>query len=310
MSNHPTWHQIGAGTEEAAMAMRARAPFTRRRPASTLVLAAVVALVALTACSGGSGRTGEPIAVGAGRATTSTTATTTTDTTTPTTAPPDPTTTTTNPPPEVLIVGNSLVWLEADALTAAFAAEGVGVRFAGGSGTGLLTAQMVWVDEIEAAVARDDPDAVLIEACCNYGATDEHPEFAYTLFDGSIVEPDSELMYDLWADAAEQAARAAGAHGATVLWVVAPPVPPDHPLHDRIGRFNLIARNLAEEIPSLELVDWEVALTDDSGALMDPLQESDGTWVPMRIDGLHLSAAANALVIARTVDAVVLSLDT
>jgi hypothetical protein len=280
-----------------------RVPVAGRRPPSVLVLATAVAL---TACAGGSGGAGEPVAVGAGtsRATATTPVTASPGTTATTAVSPASTTTTTAPHPEVLVVGNSLVWLEADALTAAFAVEGVEARFAGGSGTGLLTAQMVWVDEIEAAVTRDDPDAVVVEACCNYGATDEHPEFAYTLIDGSVVETDSELMYELWADAAEQAVRAAGSRGATVLWVIAPPVPPTHPLHDRIGRFNLIVRNLAEEIPSLVLVDWEVALTDATGALIDPIHGSDGTWVPMRIDGLHLSPPANTIVIARTVEAV------
>jgi hypothetical protein len=288
---------------------RAGARPRHRRP--PLVLAVLLPLVALPACGGG-GDGGE-VVVGAGSAQATaaeTAAVTAAEAAAPTataTAPPAPPTTV--PDRDVLVVGDSLVWLAADALTEAFAAEGLVARFAGGSGTGLLTAQTAWLDEIEAAVARDDPVAVVIEACCNYGATEEHPEFGYTLPDGSVVAVDSELMYELWADAAERAARAAAGGGATVLWVVAPPVPPDHPLHGRISRFNLIARNLVEEIPSLRLVDWEVALTGATGALLDPIQDGDGAWIPMRTDGLHLSAPANAVVVARTVDAVVAALE-
>jgi hypothetical protein len=207
--------------------------------------------------------------------------------------------------PEVLVVGDSLIWLQEDALTAAFAAEGIDLRLAGGSGTGLLTGQTAWLDAIEAAVAQDDPDVVVIEACCNYGATEEDPDHGYTLMDGSVLETDSELMYELWAAAAEEAVRVASAGGATVLWVLVPPVPSDDALHDRIERFNLIARNLQEEFPALVLVDWEVALTDATGTLVDPIEAGDGTTVPLRIDNIHLSEPANALVRALTVEAVV-----
>jgi hypothetical protein len=112
-------------------------------------------------------------------------------------------------------------------------------------------------------------------------------------------------MYELWAAAAEEAVRAASAGGATVLWVLVPPVPSDDVLHDRIERFNLIARNLQEEFPSLVLVDWERALTDATGALIDPIEADDGTTVPLRIDNIHLSEPANAIVRALTVEAVV-----
>ena len=54
----------------------------------------------------------------------------------------------------VLIVGDSLVWYQDTELRAAFGDAGVEVRFAGGPGTGLLSSQMAWVDEIAAAVAE------------------------------------------------------------------------------------------------------------------------------------------------------------
>jgi hypothetical protein len=286
-----------------------------RRRTALLALATVVPVGLLAGCGGEGGRAGT-VAVGVGEvaaaaadATTSTTSSTASAASAvATTAATAVATIADAEEPEVLFVGDSLVWLQQDALTAAFTAAGVDLTLAGGSGTGLLTGQMEWLDEIATAVATDDPDVVVIEACCNYGATAEDPDHGYTLIDGSVVEPDSQTMYDLWADAAQQAVELASAGGATVLWVVAPPVPSDHPLHDRIERFNRIVRDLAETYPELVLVDWEQALTDETGALMDPIQAADGTWESLRIDNIHLSEPANAIVRERTVDAVVAAL--
>jgi hypothetical protein len=291
----------------------------RRRPSHpppSVAWAAILSLVLLGAC-GAEGRgalaVGEDEVAAAAATTTTTTAAPTADSAS---SAPDTTTPATTTPaadaaaapvdePEVLVVGDSLIWLQEDALAADLAAADVDLHLAGGSGTGLLTGQTAWLDAIEAAVAEDDPDVVVIEACCNYGATEEAPEHGYTLMDGSVVVPDSEVMYELWAAAAEEAVRVASAGGATVLWVLVPPVASDDVLHDRIERFNLIARNLQEEFPSLVLVDWERALTDATGALIDPIEADDGTMVPLRIDNIHLSEPANVIVRAVTVEAVV-----
>jgi hypothetical protein len=175
----------------------------RRRPSHpprSVAWAAILSLVLLGACgAGGSGALavgeGEVAAAGGGATTTTaaptadsatsaTSATSASDTTT-------PATTTPVTEPEVLVVGDSLIWLQEDVLAADLAAAGVDLRLAGGSGTGLLTGQTAWLDAIEAAVAEDEPDVVVIEACCNYGATEEAPEHGYTLMDGSVVVPDS-----------------------------------------------------------------------------------------------------------------------
>lgn len=185
----------------------------------------------------------------------------------------------------------------------AFAAYEIATRFEGGSGTGLLTDQGRWLDALVVAVAEFDPDMVVIEACCNYGASPEHPEYLYYHDDGSPVVPDSEEMYALWAEAAEQALDLAAAAGAEVWWVITPPTAPEIDVHERIERFNRITRELASRNPELHLLDWAEAVTTDSGALLDPVVLPDGTTTPLRVDGLHFSDAGNALLTESTVDA-------
>jgi hypothetical protein len=209
---------------------------------------------------------------------------------------------------DVLLVGDSLLYALVPTLTATLADRGVTTHVAGGPGTGLLSGQMDWISQIQTAVDLADPEVVVIEACCNYGATPEHPEYDYRLIDGSAVVPDSSTMFDLWAQAADQAVEAAAAGGAQVLWVIAPPVPDDHPLRARIERFNRIARHLVDEHPDLGYVDWERALTGLDGGLVDPVPLDDGTSEPLRVDNIHLGPAADARVAAVTLDGITAAL--
>jgi hypothetical protein len=207
-------------------------------------------------------------------------------------------------PHRVLLLGDSLVWTQRDALAAQFAAVGVETRFAGGSGTGPLTAQSGWIRELASALDDFHPDAVVVEACCNYGASPEHPEYDYYLDDGTPVPADTELMYDLWAAADEEIVQRAEATGATVWWVVTPPVDPQSAIAGRLDRFNRIARQLADDHPALRYLDWASAVTTPNGRLYDPVTRSDGTTTPLRVDGLHFTDAGRALLTDATVRAV------
>jgi hypothetical protein len=193
-----------------------------------------------------------------------------------------------------LIVGDSLVWTQVDELRDAFADAGVDAQFVGGPGTGLLTAQMAWVEAIELAVDTLDPDIVLIEACCNYGATAERPELSYYTQDGDEVPTDSEAMYELWSDAAARAVEAASAGGADVWWVLTPPLATDSPLAERVERFNRIALNLAGDWPGLRYLDWGRVVTTSSGALLESVPSGNGGTEPLRVDAVHFGPAANA----------------
>ena len=144
----------------------------------------------------------------------------------------------------------------------------------------------------------------MIEACCNYGRTADHPELSYYALDGDEVPADGEAMYDLWADAADAAVRAAAAGGAQVWWVITPPLDPSAPLHDRVERFDRIARNLSDNWPALRSIDWGLVTTTSSGTLLDHVATADGKSEPLRTDGVHFSDAANALLTQLTVRSV------
>jgi hypothetical protein len=282
----------------------------RSRPslqARVLLLAPVCLVVATSACgpessdpSAARAATADPIVVDGAPTTTSVTVAAPAS---------DGPASSVRPRRDVLLVGDSLLYEIVPTLTENLGAHGVDVHVAGAPGTGLLSGQMDWVRQITQAVETHDPDVVVIEACCNYGATPEHPEYDYRLFDGTVVAPDSFAMYELWAQAADQAVAAASARGAQVLWVITPPVQDDHELHDRIERLNRVARHLVVEHPDLAYIDWELPLTGPDGGLIDPIPLGDGRWEPLRADFIHLGPAADAIVAGVTVDAVVAALD-
>jgi hypothetical protein len=218
----------------------------------------------------------------------------------------EPEATATSPAPDrVLLLGDSLLWTQKDLLTAAFAEHGVETRFEGGSGTGPLTAQSRWIADLTRALVEFGPDAVVVEACCNYGASPDHPEYDFYLFDGSPVAADSDTMFELWADATAEIVRRAEAAGVAVWWVITPPVDTASPIHDRIERINRIARQMADDWPGLRYIDWTSAVTTPSGRLLDPVVADDGSESPLRVDGVHFSRAGLALLTEVTVGAVV-----
>ena len=115
----------------------------------------------------------------------------------------------------VVIVGDSLVVMAEDQLTATFTANGVEVTYIAVSGTGILTDQGERLTQLQEALEALHPDAVIIESCCNYDGT-------YTLADGTVVPTDSELLWDVWAAQAQLMVSVAQAHDADVYVVVTP----------------------------------------------------------------------------------------
>lgn len=208
-----------------------------------------------------------------------------------TTAPVDPA------PERVLLVGDSLLYGAADELTTAFAAEGIAVELIGGSGTGLLSEQGRWTQEITEMVSTWDPDIVVIEACCNYALF----EPGYQDEDGTAIEPDSPEMYAAWAAEAQRALDAAQGGGAEVYWVTTPPADADTnaTYAGRIGAFNAISASLA--VPQ---IDWAATLAPDD-AFTPTITTTDGNVVTIRSDdGLHLTNEGDELVAQATVQAV------
>ena len=186
----------------------------------------------------------------------------------------------------VLFVGDSLMFGAYDALDFLVTRAGVEAHYVGFTATGLLSGQGWWLRSIEHEVATFDPDVVVIESCCNYGAA---PLFVR---DGKAVVPDSEAMFEAWADNAQRAVTLAGALGAKVYWVVTPDgsVLVTSKFQNRIHRFNAIYFSLG-----VPMIDWRAALQPDGWyATSVPFQ---GHLVQVRRDdGMHFTRTGDVIV--------------
>ncbi len=181
----------------------------------------------------------------------------------------------------VLLLGDSLLVGAAPEITGLFDSHGVETRFEGAPGTGPLTPQGFWREELQVAVEEFDPDVVVIEACCNYNSEEPH-----RLYGGTVVAADSHEMYQQWELAMLQLVSLAGSRGAQVFVVAIPP--PATPgafasLAPRIDRLNQIYTGLG-----VPLIDWRAALPATERAT----------------DGLHLNDRADHLVSEATWQAV------
>jgi hypothetical protein len=196
----------------------------------------------------------------------------------------------------VLLVGDSLMFGARNHMKWTFAAQDVEVRFVGFPGTGLLSGQGWWNREVSAAVEEWKPDVIVVETCCNY--SNSEPE--YELEDGTVVDPDSAEMYDVWRDLAVDLVQRAGADGAELFWVVAPDAGPfvQSQYRTRIAMFNAIVDELG-----VARIDWASAL-DASGSYHASMFWN-GEWVQVRDDdGLHFTDAGNEVVATATWEAV------
>jgi hypothetical protein len=196
----------------------------------------------------------------------------------------------------ILFVGDSLVFEASLQMDARFEEAGVETRYVGHPGTGLLSGQGWWNREVSHAVETWRPDVVVLEACCNYRMA----EPGYQLADGTTIQPGSAAMYAEWESKANDAVDRAGRYGASVFWVTTPAASPElwPAYQDRIARFNEIYAGLG-----VELIDWNAVLTPDG--TFTPTVDVDGQEVKVRDDdGLHFTAAGNALVVEATFEAV------
>jgi hypothetical protein len=198
-----------------------------------------------------------------------------------------PATTATTAPREVVervvVLGDSLVVGAEPAMRRLFDEHDVELTVVGGVGEGFLSPDADWLEELEDAVERTDPQVVVIEACCNIPS----PK---VLVDGKAVDADGRDAYAAWATAAREAVSIATASGARVMWVLTPQVAIPSANDDLAGRITALNRIYAGL--GVELVDWDAALRDE-----DRRQVKAG-------DGLHLTGAGSEVVAEVTVDAV------
>jgi len=220
-----------------------------------------------------------------------------------------PATSTTSPasvaaPPrvqEVLLVGDSVMSQAYELHQRRFAAEGVRTVYAGGPASGPLFPQGDWATQLEAWVAAEDPDVVVLEACCNYTI---EPEQRYVDADGTVVAPGSGAVLVAWEREVRRLLDLADDGGARVVLVRYAPVETNGfygDMEGHVAAVNALYDRLAADLPGVELLDWGPTLAPDGRYTRD-LPGPDGRPVRVRLDdGVHLTEAGSDLVAAATV---------
>jgi lysophospholipase L1-like esterase len=204
----------------------------------------------------------------------------------------------------VLLLGDSVMSQAYEQLAAHFDAEGVTTAYAGGPGTGPLSPQGSWGQQLDGWVGSFQPDVIVIEACCNYTI---EPEQRYIDATGAGVAPGSDAVLPAWETEIRDLIRRAGAGGARVALVRFAPVQSNGyygEIERHVEAVNALYDRLVAELPHIELIDWGDALAPDGEFTWD-LPGPDGAPVPVRLeDGVHLTPAGSERVAAATVDSV------
>ncbi|HEX4902257.1 MAG TPA: acyltransferase family protein [Acidimicrobiales bacterium] len=199
-----------------------------------------------------------------------------------------------------LLVGDSVMSQAYESHQRRFAAEGIRTVYAGGPASGPLSPQGDWATQVEAWVAAEDPDVVVVEACCNYTI---EPEERYVDADGTEVAPGSAAVVVAWEREVRRLLDLADDGGARVVLVRFAPVETNGYYGDMEGHvaaINALYDRLAAEL-DVELVDWGPTLAPD-GTYVRDLPGPDGTPVRVRLDdGVHLTEAGSDLVAGATV---------
>ena len=204
-----------------------------------------------------------------------------------------------SPAMRVLLIGDSLT---ADAASDIRAVLGTArrpprLRVAAVPGSGLLSG-FDWRPETARLVAAEHPDVVVFEFVGNYFAP-----YA-TAPDGRTVPPRSDSFFAMWAARAAALTATARRSGATVEWVLPPPMA--DPTADAVAvRLADGYRRLAMETAGVSVVDERTPF-GGVGTCYRAEAWVGGRWCTVRrSDGVHLTAAGNRLwaeVLARALD--------
>lgn len=206
-----------------------------------------------------------------------------------------------DPIDQVLLVGDSVMSQAYDHMQQRFAARGVATAYAGGPGTGPLSPQGSWATQVRDWVAAQDPDVVVIEACCNYTL---EPETRYVDTDGNPLAPGSPAVLPAWDREVRRLIDLAGARDAQVVLVRFAPVQTNGWYGDMEGHVagvNALYDRIAADRPDVALSDWAAPLAPDGTFTRDV---TDGTSAPVRVrldDGVHLTPEGSDRVAAATV---------
>ncbi len=208
-------------------------------------------------------------------------------------------------PERVLLMGDSLVYQAYPTIEDRFDDTGIDVELIGGAGETMMSDQAHWLGELETTVADFDPDVVILESCCGSG-NPRRPD-PYVGPDGVLIEPDTGEELHEWKRLALAASDTAGANGAQVFWVLAPPARTNGyygPIENRIGSVNEVYVEVTACDTGLTLIDWGLLAAPD-GSYAEALLDASDTPVKVRTaDGLHFTKDGQALLADLTHDVV------
>ncbi|MGH9008116.1 MAG: hypothetical protein ACRDV6_10490 [Acidimicrobiales bacterium] len=197
----------------------------------------------------------------------------------------------------VVLMGDSLLNEGAPDITAALEKEGYSVDSSlAVNGAGILDTQIHWLAKARRLINDEDPSVVVVEYVGNYA-----------VFGGvKGISVYSRPFYTLWGQASQRLENVLTARGASVDWVIGPPVGLKVP-EEGIKVFDRIYAHLhAPNTPSgrVPLIDVTPAVTDGTGHYTASVSGPDGHMVQVRqSDGVHFtdygaSLFANAIVSA------------
>jgi hypothetical protein len=187
----------------------------------------------------------------------------------------------------VVMMGDSLTaesyWAAADYL-----GQGYAVQPAAIGGSGLLDTEVNWVPHARQVITDSNPSVVVVEFIGDYGLLGEPP--------GLVAH--SPAWYLQWAQVAQQMEDVLTSRGATVYWVIGPPVqnPANNQAIVELDKIyaNLHAPNTASGHPPL--INVTPLLTGGTGRYTEDLPGPDGTPVQVRTpDGTHFTLYGIAL---------------
>lgn len=201
---------------------------------------------------------------------------------------------------DVLLVGDSIMRQTGPALAGELADQEVDNR--GVNGSGLLNPQVFdWVDRLPGLLAQNRPEATVVLFIGNYA---QEPDW-WIGADGEPIAPNTPAFFDAWRGQAELVVELLEAAGTDIYWVLPAPVLSDEG-NRTIDGLREVYRALAEDHPSITLVDASPPLTDGTGRFVWSVVGPDGSEVQLRAgDGVHLAPGGARRLARRIATAVV-----
>jgi hypothetical protein len=186
--------------------------------------------------------------------------------------------------PDVMLVGDSIMRQTGPALTSALPDHELDNR--GVNGSGLLNPGVYdWVDRLPGLLAQNTPEATVVLFIGNYA---KEPGW-WIGPDGQPVPPNTSAFFDEWRAQSEVVVGMLEDAGTDIYWVLPPPVASDVG-NQTINGLREVYRDLAEDHPSITLVDAAPTLTNGTGSFVWSVTRGDGKEIQLRTgDGVHLA---------------------